>query len=176
MDCSTPGFPVLHYLLEFAQTNYGHVQVSVLPQVLGSSFFIYKVKGLHWIVPETSLGGCKASLGFLPRWVFYQGGKDSFHTILWTSLVVQLVQNLPAMQETQVWTLGWEDLLKKGMATHSHILAWRIPWTDRGARQAHGVTNSWTWPCDLRTHTHTHTILYYNLSLTCASHGLIEAK
>jgi len=41
-----------------------------------------------------------------------------------------MVKNLPAMQETQVQSLGWEDLLEKGMATHSSILAWRIPWTE----------------------------------------------
>ena len=47
----------------------------------------------------------------------------------WASLVAQLVKNLPAMQETWVQSLGWEDLLEKGKATHSSILAWRIPWT-----------------------------------------------
>ena len=47
----------------------------------------------------------------------------------WTSLVAQLVKNLPAMQETWVRSLGWEDPLEKGKATHSSILAWRIPWT-----------------------------------------------
>ena len=46
------------------------------------------------------------------------------------SLVAQMVKNLPAMQETQVLSLGWEDPLEKGMATHSSILAWRIPWTE----------------------------------------------
>ena len=45
------------------------------------------------------------------------------------SLVVQLVKNPPAMQETWVRSLGWEDPLEKGKATHSSILAWRIPWT-----------------------------------------------
>ena len=45
------------------------------------------------------------------------------------SLVVQLVKNPPAMQETLVQFLGWEDPLEKGMATHSSILAWRIPYT-----------------------------------------------
>ena len=43
--------------------------------------------------------------------------------------VAQTVKNLPAMQETQVWSPGQEDSLEKGMATHSSILAWRIPWT-----------------------------------------------
>ena len=45
------------------------------------------------------------------------------------SLVAQLVKNPPAMGETWVQSLGWEDPLKKGKATHSSILAWRIPWT-----------------------------------------------
>ena len=47
----------------------------------------------------------------------------------WASLVAQLVKNLPAMQETCIQSLGWEDPLEKGKATHSSILAWRIPWT-----------------------------------------------
>ena len=41
-----------------------------------------------------------------------------------------MVKNLPAMQETQVQSLGWEDSLEKEMATHSSVLAWRIPWTE----------------------------------------------
>ena len=44
--------------------------------------------------------------------------------------VGQMVKNLPAVQETQVPSLGWEDLLEKGMATYSSILAWRIPGTE----------------------------------------------
>ena len=55
------------------------------------------------------------------------------------SLMAQLVKNLPAMQEIQVQSLGWEDLLEKEMATHSSILAWRIPWTeDPGGLQSMG--------------------------------------
>ena len=50
------------------------------------------------------------------------------------SLVAQLVKNLPAMQETWVPNLGQEDLLEEGMATHSSILAWRIPWTEEPDR------------------------------------------
>ena len=48
-----------------------------------------------------------------------------------TSLVVQMVKNLPATQETQVRSLGWEDLLVKRIATHLSVTAWRIPWTDK---------------------------------------------
>ena len=46
----------------------------------------------------------------------------------WASLVAQLVMNLPAMRETWVQPLGWEDPLEKGKAIHSSILAWKIPW------------------------------------------------
>ena len=56
------------------------------------------------------------------------------------SLVAQLVKNLPVMQETWVQSLGWEDPLEKGTATHSSILAWRIPWTCI----VHGVAKSRT--------------------------------
>ena len=48
---------------------------------------------------------------------------------MWTSLVAQLVNNPPVIYETWVQSLGWEDLLEKVKATHSSILAWRIPWT-----------------------------------------------
>ena len=47
----------------------------------------------------------------------------------WASLVAQMVKNLPVMQETWVRSLDWEDPLEKEKATHSSILAWRIPWT-----------------------------------------------
>ena len=49
---------------------------------------------------------------------------------LWASLVARMVKNLPAMQEIQVQSRGWEDPLEKEMATHSSVLACRIPWTE----------------------------------------------
>ena len=59
------------------------------------------------------------------------------------SLVVQMVKNLPAMQDIQVWFLGCEDLLEKGMETHSSILAWRIPRTEEpGGLQSMGRKES----------------------------------
>ena len=72
-------------------------------------------------------------------------GKGNPLQYSWASLVAQMIYNLPAMQETWVQSLGQKDLLKKGMATHSSILAWRIP-MDKGAWQAivHGVTKSQT--------------------------------
>ena len=57
----------------------------------------------------------------------------------WVSLVAQTVKYPPEMQETHVQSLGWEDPLEKGMATHSSILAWRIPWTEEpGGLQSMG--------------------------------------
>ena len=59
------------------------------------------------------------------------------------SLVVQMVKNLPAMQDIQVWFLGCEELLEKGMETHSSILAWRIPRTEEpGGLQSMGRKES----------------------------------
>ena len=69
----------------------------------------------------------------------------SFMQYFQASLVTQMVKNLSAMQDTWVWSLGWEDPLEESMATHSSILAWRLP-MDRGAWQTRGpgVTKSWT--------------------------------
>ena len=66
-----------------------------------------------------------------------------FHHVQTSPLVTQTVKNLPAIRETQVQSLGWEDPLEKEMATHSSDLAWRIP-IDKGAWQAtvHRVTES----------------------------------
>ena len=56
-------------------------------------------------------------------------GEGIDYPLQYSSLVAQLVKNPPAMRETWVQPLGWEDPLEKGKATHSNILAWRIPWT-----------------------------------------------
>ena len=57
----------------------------------------------------------------------------------WASLVAQMIKNPPAMQETCARSLGWKDPPEEGMATHSSILAWRIPWTeDPGGLQSMG--------------------------------------
>ena len=83
--------------------------------------------------------------------------------IIGASLVVQVVKNFPAMQETRVQSPGQEEPLEKGMATNSNILAWRISWTDEpGGLQSMGsqrvghnsVTNTHT-----HTHTHTHDMM-----------------
>ena len=70
------------------------------------------------VVVCSSQGSCDCSLGFSPNLQFWL-----------QPLTAQLVKSPPAVQETWVRSLGWEDPLEKGKATHSSILAWRIPWT-----------------------------------------------
>ena len=60
------------------------------------------------------------------------------------SLVAQMVKNLPAMQETWVQSRGWKDLLEKGMAIHSSILAWSIPWRGAWWATVHAVAKRQT--------------------------------
>ena len=60
--------------------------------------------------------------------------------VLWVFLVSQMVTNLPAMQDTQVQSLGWEDPLEEEMATHSSILDWEVLWTEEpGGLQSLGL-------------------------------------
>ena len=63
-------------------------------------------------------------------------------------LVAQMVENLPAMQETQVRSLGWENVQEKGMATHLNVLAWRNPWTEEPGQATvcgcHSADASWS--------------------------------
>ena len=94
------------------------------------------------------------------------------------SLVAQMVHYLPATRETWVWSLGWEELLKKRMTTYSSILAWRIPWTEEpGELQPiyiyiHIYTYTYIY---IYTHTHTYTYIHIHtyiavvvvLSLSC---------
>ena len=79
--------------------------------------------------------------------------------LCWTFLGTQ---NLPAMWETHFWLLGQEDTLKKGMATHSSILAWRIPKTEEpdGLLSVHGVQMSWMWLSNYTLNFYTFTSFY----------------
>ena len=62
--------------------------------------------------------------------IFYIYQVDYVLGLIWASLMAYTVKNPPVVQETQVRSLGWEDPLEEGTATHSSILAWRIPWTE----------------------------------------------
>ena len=89
---------------------------------------------MRWDFPDNSVGKESAynagDPGSIPR-----SGRSPGEGIgyplqySWTSIVTLLVKNLPAMRETWVRLLAWEDPLEKGKATYSSILAWRIPWT-----------------------------------------------
>ena len=74
---------------------------------------------------------------------------------IWASLVVQMIKNLPAMQET--WIRGWEDPLEKGMATHSTVLAWTVPWTEEPGELQSTTERLILSLAHTHTHTHTHT-------------------
>ena len=86
----------------------------------------YKASTPLSVCPSSQVSTCSPA-GKLSKpcsfWVFIEAS-------LMTSLVVQMVKNPPAMQETQVQSLGQEDPPEKGMATQSSFLAWRIPWTE----------------------------------------------
>ena len=99
----------------------------------------------------TSLTGDGTCVPYIGRWVPHHWTTRQVLTTgtccclslpsgnLWASLVVQMVKSPPAVQETWVRSLAWEDPLEEGMATHSSILAWRIPWTEEpGGLQSMG--------------------------------------
>ena len=89
----------------------------------------------------------------IPSYLSYKWRKWDLNRIIkfaiwsWASLLAQKVKNLPEMQETWVWSLDRDDPLEEGMATHSSILAWRIPWTEEpGGLQSVGsqrVRHGW---------------------------------
>ena len=99
---------------------------------------------------------------------------DFKYTIWYSSLVAQMVKNLPAMQETQVWSLGPEDSLEKGMATHSSILAWRILWTEEPG----GLQSMWSqrvghdWATNTQHNTNIITVQSTRLGIILKSHTL----
>ena len=90
---------------------------------------------------------------------------------LYLCKLTQMVKNLPAMWETQVWSLGWEEPLEKEMTTHCSILARRIPWTEElGRLQSMGLQRvGHDWATNTHTHTHTHIRVYGSLWVTQVS-------
>ena len=113
----------------------------------------------HMVAPEGTTLGVQSELHHCSAFSAHTGHGQHISTsfkmsILHTSnkcLVLKefprgsAVKNLPAKQESQVRSLGWEDPLEEGMATHSSIRAWRIPWTEEpGGLQSMGSQKSWT--------------------------------
>ena len=141
MDCSTPGFPVHHQLPEFIQTHVHQVDDATPPSHPLSppsplALNLSRHQGLSnesvlWIRGQSV--GASASASVLPMNI------QGWFPLGFTGLISlqskdlpggSVVKNLAAMQETQIQSLGQEDPLEKRRATHSHILVWRIPWTE----------------------------------------------
>ena len=120
--------------------KYGKRKTSRIPEV------IYIIGGFPGSLAGKESACIAGDPGLIPGSRSSPGeGTDYPLQYSWASLVVQMVKNQPAMWETWVRSLGWEDPLEEGMATNSSVLAWRIP-MDRGAWQAavHDVAKSWT--------------------------------
>ena len=116
---------------------------SFLPLTLSTKYIYYLLTS--WISKWDVL---PMTLYVTGQWIFF---------FFLPIFVAQTIKNVPAMQETWVWSLGREDPLEEGMATHSSILAWRIPWTEEPGRlqsmKLQRVGHDWA------TNTHTHTLL-----------------
>ena len=125
----------------------------------GSFFFFSQNRNMRTLVlPVMTRASSSAQWPLCPTYWKLKAWKEYMTLSLWVTLyfvVAQWVKNLPATQETWVQSLGWEDALEKGMATHSSILAWRIPWTEEpGVLQMMGsqkVRHNWATKC---AHTH----------------------
>ena len=110
--------------------------------------FLYIVKFYLLMFHCEFLYQCSCEIllySFLVMSLFWYEGNSDFIEL--ASLGLLIVKNLPAMKETQVWSLDREDSLEKGMGIHSSILAWRIPWTEKpGGLQSLGwqrVRHDW---------------------------------
>ena len=127
-DCSSPGSSV-HGDSPSKKTEVGcH---SLLQGIFPAQGWNPGLLHCRYILYQLREPACNAGdPGSIP-WLGRSTGEGIGYTLqyAWASLVAQLVKNLPAMQETWVPSLGWEDPLEKGKATHSRILTWRTPWT-----------------------------------------------
>ena len=122
---------VHHQLLNPAQTHVHRVSDAIQPShSLSSPSF--PASGSFPMCQF--FASCGQSFGALTTASVLPMNIQDWFPLRWASMVAQLVKNLPAMQETPVQFLGWEDPLEKGIVTHSSILAWRIPWTEEHGR------------------------------------------
>jgi len=118
-----------------AFTKMGVSRIIFIQETLQKNFFFLLAFSIYWrCFPHSSVGKESACNAGDPDSIPGSGrsaGEGIGHPLQysWAPLVAQLIKNLPAVWETWVQSLGWEDPLKKGKATHSSTLAWRIPWT-----------------------------------------------
>ena len=144
MDYSTPGFPVFRYLPEFVQTHVHWISGAILSSHLLSSpsppaLNLSQDQGLFQWVSFSHQVAKVLELQFQ-----HQSFQWEFR-LTQASLVAQRVKN-PAVQETRVWSLVWEDPLEMGMTTHTCILGWRIPWKEEpGCYSSWSCRNGYYW-------------------------------
>ena len=135
-------YNIKNHILQYLHwTNQGSFYELWTSQVHGARLkfskiliFVWNLTFYHWQQTLSAFSlEVTGSLGsflrrFRPKTQIWITIVCQFFQVKRASLVAQLVKNPPAMQETWVWSLGWEDPLEKGKATHSSIPAWRIPW------------------------------------------------
>ena len=126
--------------------SYPHVLPSVITCFTSSLHLVLIYSLFRWAFPDLSTITQLHLLSKIHPVSLQLLALDLLYAI-YPSLVAQMVKNLPTVTETQVWSLSQEDPLEKGMTTHSSILAWKIPWTEkRGRLQSTGsqrVRHDW---------------------------------
>ena len=145
MDCSLPGSSihgifqarVLEWIaISFSRSSSQTGDWTWVSHIVGRCFTIWATREVLFPISYLLV----SFIFVLPSHSFYYHPNGA-------SLVAQTVQRLPTMQETRVWSLGWEDPPEKEIAAHSSILVWRIPWTeDPGGLQSMGsqrVRHDW---------------------------------
>ena len=129
---------ILTYLRKLRDAN---IAINLYQDRNSVSYEIFSLFFFSFASTWTFIFSMVSQTVFISWWyTYFSLSPKSFHLPLhvycprystWASLVAQMVKNLPAVQETWVRSLGWEDPLEKGMATHSSILTWIIPWTEK---------------------------------------------
>ena len=157
MDFSTPGLPVHHQLPEFTQTHVEWVGDAIQPGIPFSSCLQSFPASGSFPMSQLFASSCQ-SIGVLASASVHPMSTQDWFPLGWTGWIslktkglsrvysnttvqAQLVKNRPAMQGTLAWSLGQEDTLEKGMATHSSNLAWIVPRTEA---IVHGVSKGQT--------------------------------
>ena len=122
------GNPIVEILMQLCDDTDKCFEIGLKPQYHSETKSAWFKKLLAWNFPQYWNDSCLGASWLTCREMSLTVYAGPWH--VWASLVAQLVKNPPAMRETWVRSLGWEDPLEKGKATHSSILAWRIPWTE----------------------------------------------
>ena len=134
-----------NYILIYGENSFfSWVNVQKWYSKAGSMTLFYKVfRDLDYLQLSTwpclflkNQSGTLVIKSMFQKWTERKEEGSKRGSLCWprAPLVAQRLKHLPAMQETWVWSLGWEDPLEKEMATHSSILAWKIPWTEEPGR------------------------------------------